>query len=83
MNSIVSGALDRLHYEQDPCVKYDAERKLWLYLHKYRRIDFEGWKIPFSSEEPNTLENNSFNPLEGTEQGNIWKDSLHSEKSLI
>ena len=33
MSSVVSGALDRLHYEKDPCVKYDNDKKLWFYLH--------------------------------------------------
>lgn len=33
---MVSGALDRLHYEKDPCVKYDIGRKLWIYLHRDR-----------------------------------------------
>lgn len=33
---MVSGALDRLHYEKDPCVKYDIGRKLWIYLHRSR-----------------------------------------------
>ena len=32
-SSVVSGALDRLHYEKDPCVKYDSNKKLWIYLH--------------------------------------------------
>ncbi|XP_044481585.1 uncharacterized protein LOC123208272 [Mangifera indica] len=42
VNQIVSGALDRLHYERDPCVQFDAERKLWVYLHRYREEeDFE------------------------------------------
>ena len=42
VNQIVSGALDRLHYEKDPCVKYDVNRKLWIYLHRNRREeDFE------------------------------------------
>lgn len=36
MNTVVSGALDRLHYEKDPCVKYDIGRKLWIYLHRNR-----------------------------------------------
>ncbi|EDV19573.1 uncharacterized protein TRIADDRAFT_33249 [Trichoplax adhaerens] len=36
INSVVSGALDRLHYEKDPCVKYDSSRKLWVYLHRNR-----------------------------------------------
>lgn len=36
---MVSGALDRLHYEKDPCVKYDVNRKLWIYLHRSRTED--------------------------------------------
>ena len=36
INSIVSGALDRLHYQKDPCVKYDSHHKLWIYLHRNR-----------------------------------------------
>ena len=28
ISNLVSGALDRLHYEKDPCVKYDTDRKL-------------------------------------------------------
>jgi len=42
ISSIVSGALDRLHYMEDPCVKYDLERKLWIYLHKDRTEDYNG-----------------------------------------
>jgi len=36
MNNAVSGALDRLHYEKDPCVRYDNARKVWIYLHRGR-----------------------------------------------
>ncbi|KAJ7305034.1 hypothetical protein JRQ81_010817 [Phrynocephalus forsythii] len=36
VNTVVSGALDRLHYEKDPCVKYDTGRRLWIYLHRDR-----------------------------------------------
>ncbi|XP_067662843.1 nuclear factor related to kappa-B-binding protein-like [Haliotis asinina] len=36
INTVVSGALDRLHSEKDPCVKYDVNRKLWIYLHRNR-----------------------------------------------
>ncbi|KAI8481942.1 hypothetical protein Bbelb_403040 [Branchiostoma belcheri] len=36
INAVVSGALDRLHYEKDPCVKYDPIRKVWIYLHRNR-----------------------------------------------
>ncbi|KAL9293955.1 putative nuclear factor related to kappa-B-binding protein [Arabidopsis thaliana] len=55
VNQVVSGALDRLHYERDPCVQFDSERKLWVYLHRDReQEDFEDdgtsstkkWKRP-------------------------------------
>ena len=39
INQVVSGALDRLHYEKDPCVKYDTTRKMWIYLHRNRTED--------------------------------------------
>jgi hypothetical protein len=44
LNTIVSGALDRLHYEKDPCVKYNQHQKLWIYLHRTRTVDYQGWK---------------------------------------
>ncbi|CAH2065284.1 unnamed protein product [Thlaspi arvense] len=55
VNQVVSGALDRLHYERDPCVQFDSDRKLWVYLHRDREEeDFEDdgtsstkkWKRP-------------------------------------
>ncbi|PSR86648.1 Nuclear factor related to kappa-B-binding protein [Actinidia chinensis var. chinensis] len=55
VNQVVSGALDRLHYERDPCVQFDGEKKLWVYLHREREEeDFEDdgtsstktWKRP-------------------------------------
>ena len=36
ISAVASGTLDRLHQEADPCVRYDAERKLWIYLHGAR-----------------------------------------------
>ena len=36
ITSAASGALDRLQSEADPPVRYDAERKLWIYLHGSR-----------------------------------------------
>lgn len=36
LQSVVGGALDRLHYEADTCVKYDSKRKIWVYLHRNR-----------------------------------------------
>lgn len=31
--------MDRLHYERDPCVKFDPDRKLWTYRHRLRNPD--------------------------------------------
>ena len=44
---MVSGALDRLHYEKDPCVKYDSSRKLWVYLHRNRTEEEFGSFVRF------------------------------------
>ncbi|KAK6621385.1 hypothetical protein RUM43_011691 [Polyplax serrata] len=44
LQGVVSGALDRLHYEVDACVKFDTKRKLWIYLHR-RRSEAEMEKI--------------------------------------
>lgn len=42
LNTVVSGALDRLHYEESAPVKYDAESKEWVYLHNHlSEDDFE------------------------------------------
>lgn len=61
VNQVVSGALDRLHYERDPCVLYDNDKKLWTYLHRGREEeDFEDdgtsstkkWKRPRKESDP-------------------------------
>ena len=44
IHTVVSGALDRLHYEADPCVKYDLDKKLWIYLHSERDLGDLAWK---------------------------------------
>jgi nuclear factor related to kappa-B-binding protein len=36
ISTVASGALDRLQSEPDPSVRFDAERKLWIYLHGNR-----------------------------------------------
>ncbi|XP_049342692.1 uncharacterized protein LOC125806985 [Solanum verrucosum] len=43
LNKAVRGGLDRLHYElDDPCVKYEREKRRWTYLHRDRQgEDFE------------------------------------------
>lgn len=42
LNTCVSGALDRLHYEKNAPVQFDSESKEWCYLHNdYGPDDFE------------------------------------------
>ena len=36
IHAVVSGALDRLHYEKDPCIKFESSSKKWVYLHRNR-----------------------------------------------
>ncbi|CDP06679.1 unnamed protein product [Coffea canephora] len=39
---VVSGALDRLHYELDPCIRFDRDSRLWFYMHGDReQEDYE------------------------------------------
>jgi hypothetical protein len=39
LNTVVSGALDRLHYETNAPVQFDPESKEWCYLHNDFRVD--------------------------------------------
>jgi len=55
INNIVSGALDRLHYQKDPCVKYDSHHKLWIYLHRNRSLDYPGWNKIKNNDEINIV----------------------------
>jgi hypothetical protein len=45
LQQAVSGALDRLRFEKDPCVCYEHENRLWRYLHRERPADEEAFKI--------------------------------------
>lgn len=44
LNTLIGSALDRLHYEKDPCVRYDSELKLWIYLHRDRSVEHVAWR---------------------------------------
>jgi hypothetical protein len=73
INNIVSGALDRLHYEKDPCVKYDLQKKLWIYLHKNRPLDYLPWNEHLLKKETsNDMELKEENEeVEGVAQSNF------------
>ena len=72
---IISGALDRLHYEADQCVRYDSDRKLWIYQHAERRIDSKLWGT--GEQTDHTLHENSYRPKDW--QGDVSK---HREEIL-
>ncbi|KAF9598446.1 hypothetical protein IFM89_027879 [Coptis chinensis] len=85
VNQVVSGALDRLHYERDPCVQFDGERKLWVYLHRDREEeDFEDdgtsstkkWKRPRkdATEQSDSATVNVAYPGTG-EQGTVGSEA--------
>ena len=89
INNIVSGALDRLHYQKDPCVKYDSHHKLWIYLHRNRSLDYPGWKKIENNEENNNLnvEKISENPetnnniiIEDLDDNEIENNPIHKKK---
>ena len=82
INNIVSGALDRLHYQKDPCVKYDSHHKLWIYLHRNRSLDYPGWKKIENVEDDNndkTNENNN-NIIEDIDDNGIENDEDNEEE---
>ena len=70
INNIVSGALDRLHYQKDPCVKYDSHHKLWIYLHRNRSLDYPGWKKMKNNDEINIVSENNENKSNKNENTN-------------
>ncbi len=49
LTSAVSGALDRLQGETDPCCKYDTSKKTWQYLHLGRTSEDFG-NLSFSKK---------------------------------
>ncbi|KAI0563032.1 Nuclear factor related to kappa-B-binding protein [Gracilaria domingensis] len=60
LNTVVSGALDRLHYEENAPVRYDGETKEWCYLHNdMNEEDFErpAWARETSQKQGAAVEN--------------------------
>ncbi len=82
LNTVISGALDRLHYEEDSCVKYDADKKLWIYMHAKRTLDFPEWRHSMH-EAPNSFAENSFNPYFNTERENDWNETKHKGSGIL
>ena len=89
INNIVSGALDRLHYQKDPCVKYDSHHKLWIYLHRNRTLDYPGWKkmknndeinIVSESQENKSVKNDNNIVIEDLDEDNEENSNKKKEK---
>lgn len=69
INSVVSGALDRLHSEEDPCVHYDSGFKLWVHIHRGRtEEDFKMRDIAIKSEEVQNLDSEVSTPKESEDE---------------
>ena len=81
INNIVSGALDRLHYQKDPCVKYDSHHKLWIYLHRNRSLDYPGWKKIKNNDEINIVSENNENKSNKNENTNIIIEDLDDDNN--
>ena len=76
----MSGALERLH-QMDQCVRYDNDKKLWLNLHRWHKIDSPLWQPKEPDRRRNDFANNSFMPL-GLDGGphpltETWLRSYH------
>ena len=81
INNIVSGALDRLHYQKDPCVKYDSHHKLWIYLHRNRTLDYPGWKKMKNNDDINIVSESVENKSNKNENTNITIEDLDDENN--
>lgn len=55
----MSGGLDRLSAEDDPCVRFDPTSKLWIYLHNKRTISSPQWKDGMSENLKYMADKNS------------------------
>ena len=46
----ISKALDKLSKESDPSVRWDKEKKLWVYLHNGREVHSPQWQLDVDEE---------------------------------
>ncbi|MCD9637570.1 hypothetical protein HAX54_020937 [Datura stramonium] len=57
INKVVGGALDRLHYENDPCVKYEKRWHQWAYSSKRKLYVFKFYTQIFTPRSTYDLVN--------------------------
>lgn len=87
LQSVVSGALDRMHTQFDPCVKYDPKRKIWIYLHRNRsEQDFERLHQQYQTMNKTTKKANKNKtpnkPKQKSEKNNKSKETSPSAEKL-
>lgn len=71
--------MDRLHYQKDPCVKYDSHHKLWIYLHRNRNLDYPGWKKIKNNDDINIVSESVENKSNKNENTNIIIEDVPCE----
>lgn len=86
LQTIVSGALDRMHTENDPCVRYDSKKKNWIYLHRNRtEEEFELMHQQFQGltkhKKQNTRKSKVKNSTPKTPESNVTENSLSADYS--
>lgn len=86
LQTIVSGALDRMHTENDPCVRYDSKKKNWIYLHRNRtEEEFEVMHQQFQGlskhKKQNTRKSKVKNSTPKTPETNLTENNLSSDYS--
>ena len=80
ISAIVSGALDRLHYEKDPCVRYDVNQKRWIYLHRYRTED-DFNRLHKMQIEANLAKKNLQQKVNSSRKSSLNKSSISNQSS--
>ncbi|XP_055295008.1 nuclear factor related to kappa-B-binding protein [Sitodiplosis mosellana] len=88
LQTIVSGALDRMHTENDPCVRYDSKRKIWIYLHRNRtEEEFEIMHQQFQGlskhKKQNTRKSKVKNSTPKTPDSNLAENNPPAECSEL
>ena len=67
-------------------MRYDSDKKLWIYMHRNHRVDHFAWQPQEAGRRRNNLKSNSFVPESvgpiAPEVLDKWQQSIHKEQSL-
>ena len=65
-------------------MRYDSEKKLWIYIHKKQKIDYASWQPSEPGQSRNDLARNSWMPrnADGSvhDMAEKWLNSEHKEQ---